>query len=360
MKRTDGMARREFLKLVAATGALSLPVFRHSEVLGANWPTKPIRMTVQYAVGGGTDIFCRGFAHAMEEPLGGTIEVGNMPGSVGAIATDFVLKKPADGYSWLAASNFSKFLRPMGYHKSVPYKDWQWFAVAISYMGWAVKPESPFKTMADVIDASKKKPVTMSHSGVGGIWHEGDGLLARAAGVKFNYVPYKGGAPAVLAALQGEVDVASCGMHEQIEFLRTGKMRNLAIFLDEPMTVDGITFQPITKYVPQAKPFTPFTADATIGLRRETPLEILKAVHKAYLIAAKNPRFAEVLKKNVGSPQVLTPLESDKRAAFKECVTATIFEELGIAKMKRTDLGLPSPEEFEKWWPPKDYKPRLT
>ena len=70
---------------------------------------------------------------------------------------------------------------------------------AAPIMAWAVKPESPFKTFQDVLDAAKKKPLTMSHSGIGGIWHEGDGIMAKAAGVKFNYIPYKGGAPAVLA-----------------------------------------------------------------------------------------------------------------------------------------------------------------
>ncbi len=79
-------------------------------VFGAQWPAKPIRLTIRYAVGGGVDIFCRGFLHAMEEPLRASIESGNMPGSVGAIATDFVLKKPADGYSWLGAGNYNKFI----------------------------------------------------------------------------------------------------------------------------------------------------------------------------------------------------------------------------------------------------------
>ena len=72
-------------------------------------------------------------------------------------------------------------------------KDWQFFPVSGTYMGWGVKPDSPFKTFQDVLDATKKRPVTMSHSGVGGIWHEGDGILAKAAGVQFNYIPYKGG-----------------------------------------------------------------------------------------------------------------------------------------------------------------------
>lgn len=360
MKRTGGMDRREFLKFVGMAGALSLPVFRPSMVFGAQWPTKTIRLTIQYAVGGGTDIFCRGFANAMQEPLHASIEAGNMPGSVGAIAADFVVKKPADGYSWIGASNFNKFLRPMGYHKGVPWKDWQWFPVCGAYMGWAVKTDSPFKTFQDVLDATKKRPVTMSHSGVGGIWHEGDGLMAKAAGVKFNYIPYQGGAPAALAALQGEVEVASCGIHEQIEFLRVGKLRNLAVFENEPLTVEGMTFEPITKYVPQAQSYTPFGGDVTLGVRRDTPLEILQAIYKAYLKAYENPRYEEILKQSIGYKLILKPLESDKRAAFKECSTAAIFYELGVTKINPSELGLPKPEDFEKWWPPKDYRPRLT
>ncbi len=360
MQRTRGIDRREFLKFVGAAGALSLPVFPHSMGFAAQWPAKPIRLSIGYAVGGGTDVFCRGFVQAMEGPLRATIEAGNMPGSVAAIATDFVLKKPADGYSWVGTSNFNKFLRPMGYHKGVPWKDWQWFPVAGTYMGWGVKPDSPFKTFHDVLEATKKRPVTVSHSGVGGIWHEGDGILAKAAGVQFSYIPYKGGAPAVLAALQGEVEVASCGVHEQVEFLRAGKLRNLAVFENEPMTVEGMTFDPITKYVPEVKPYTPFSGDITIGVRRDTPVEILKAIYQAYLKAYESPRYAEILKQNVGYKVISNPLESDKKAAFRECVTASIFKELGIAKIDPSELGLPKPEEFEKWWPPKDYKPRLT
>ena len=72
------------------------------------------------------------------------------------------------------------------------------------------------------------------------------------------------------------------------------------------------------------------------------------------------PKFQEVLKQNVGYKVVLTPVEADKMAAYKECVTAWTFKELGIAKVDPAEIGIPKPEEFDKWWPPKDYKPRLT
>ena len=89
-------------------------------------------------------------------------------------------------------------------------------------------------------------------------------------------------------------------------------------------------------------------------------MEILKAIYQAYQKAIDNPRYAEILKQNIGFRQVFNPQESDKMAAFKECVTASIFKELGISKIAPSELGLPRPEEFEKWWPPKDYKPTFT
>jgi tripartite-type tricarboxylate transporter receptor subunit TctC len=359
MEKQEGMDRREFLKFLGMTGAFSLPLLNSSLVFGADWPTKPIKLSIGYAIGGGSDVFTRAFVQGMEGPLKTTIEAGNMPGSVAAIATDFVMKKPADGYAWLGTTNFNKFLRPMGYHKSIPWKDWFWFMLGGTYQAWAVKPDSPFKTFQDVLDATKKKPVTMSHSGIGGIWHEGDAILANAAGVKFNYVPYKGGAPAVLAGLQGEVDVVSSGLHEQIEFLRVGKLRNLAVFDDKPMTIEGMTFEPVAKYVPKAKAYTPFGGDITMGIRRDTPLEIVKTMHQAFLKAYDNPQYDTVLKQNVGFKVMLSPSETDKLAAFRESVTAWTFKELGIAKVDPATLGIPRPEEFDKWWPPKDYEPKL-
>ena len=119
-------------------------------------------------------------------------------------------------------------------------------------------------------------------------------------------------------------------------------------------------FEPVTKYIPSLKPHAPFGGDITMALRRDTPLDILKAVQQAYVKAYESPKYDAVLQQNVGYKVVLTPTESDKMSAFKECVTAWTFKDLGIAKNDPTELGIPKPEEFEKWWPPKDYQPRLT
>jgi hypothetical protein len=107
------------------------------------------------------------------------------------------------------------------------------------------------------------------------------------------------------------------------------------------MTLEGMNFEPVTKYVPSLKPHCPFGGDITMAVRRDTPLEILKAVQQAYVKAYENPKYDAVLKQNVGYKVVLSPTESDKMAAFKECVTAWTFKDLGIAKNDPAELGIP-------------------
>jgi len=359
MNSKRNLNKRGVLRSFCAAGIVVMLTLWSSLALGADWPTKPIKLTIGYAIGGGTDVFNRAFAQSIEGPLKATIEASNMAGSVAAVATEFVLKRPNDGYAWLGTSNYNKFLRPMGYHKGLPWQDWQWFMLGSTYLGWAVKPDSPLKTFQDLLDTAKKRPITMSHSGIGGIWHEGDGIMAKAAGIKVNYIPYKGGAPATMAALQGEVDVVSSGMHEQIEFLKAGKLRNLAVFVDKPMTIEGVQYEPVTKYVPALKPYVPFGGDITMGVRRDTPVDILQKIQQAYQKAMEDPKYDAILKQNVGYKVVLTPAEADRMSAFKESVTAWTFKDLGIAKVDPQTLGIPKPEDFDKWWPPKDYVPRL-
>lgn len=357
MKTDCALKRRTFLKALGM-GALSLPFAGVlNPAAAADWPSKPIRLVIGYGAGGGTDIFNRSLVQGMEGPLKATINATNMPGSVAAVATNYVYTKPADGYLWLGTSNFNKFLRVMNYHKSNPWKDWVWFPGAGTTQGWAVKPDSPLKTFQDLLDLAKKGSASLSTSGVGGIWHEGDAIMANAAGVKFNYVPYKGGAPATMACLQGEVTAVGSGMHEQVEFIKTGKLRNLAVFSDQSMVVGGVTCEPVTKYVPALKEYAPFGGDITMALRKDTPIEILKAVNQAFLKGINDPKFEAILEKKIAYKMKMTPAQAAKMAAKKESVTAWTFKELGIAKADPKDFGIPRPEEFEAWWPPKDYEP---
>lgn len=361
-------SRRNFLAGVGALGAAaSLPLVWAPPSRAAAWPERPITLTIMYAAGGGTDVGLRAISAEMAKVTKWDINVINKPGSVGAIATAFVLDKPADGYWWLGAANYNKFVRVMGHSDSKAWMDWQYMQAANSLASWSVKPDSPFKSFGDVVAAARKNPgkLTISTSGTGGIWHELAAIIAQAAGVTLKYVPYKGGKPATLAGLQGEVDIAGGGVHEHIEFIKAGKLRCLQQTGAQDIVVPGgPTLPTIGNFLPKLKPMLPVGGNYNIAVRRNTPLPVLKEIEKAFVAAVKSPAFAEVAKQRYFDIDIRTGAEADRRAAQLETLTAATFakvqDQIGKKVKTAAELGLPTPERFDKWWPPKGYKPRMA
>src|SRR3989304_3557774 len=154
----------------AATSTLLLPL----KAL-AQWPERTIFMVVGYAAGGGPEIIRGGIPKPMERLLRRSINVTNREGSVAALATDFIWKRPVDGHWWLGTSNYNKFLRVQGLHQTTPWKDWQFYKIASTIAAWAVKPDSPYRTFADVIEAARRRPGQGkgSNSGSGGLMDAG-------------------------------------------------------------------------------------------------------------------------------------------------------------------------------------------
>lgn len=361
--------RRQFLTGVGALGAAaSLPLFLASGITrAAKWPERPITLVVMYAAGGGTDVGLRAISGEMAKMTNWDINVINKPGSVGALATSFVLEKPADGHWWLGAANYNKFVRVMGHSESKPWEDWQYMQAANSLASWSVRPDSQFKTFPDVVAYAKKNPgkLSISTSGTGGIWHELAAIIAQGAGIKLRYVPYKGGKPATLAGLQGEVDIAGGGVHEHIEFIKAGQLRCLQqTGKDDIVVPGGPTLPSIAKFLPQLKPTLPVGGNYNIALRRSVPVEILKEIEKAFVAAVKSPAFAEVAKQRYFDIDIRTGEAADRRAAQLETLTAHTFaqvkEQIGKQIKTAAELGLPTPDQFDKWWPPKGYKPRMA
>lgn len=355
---------RTFMKVAFFMTIPAFMIFAMAAQVDAKWPEKPITVVIQYKAGGGTDTLTRAYTKAMEKSLGVTINAVNRPGAIGALAMDYVYAKPANGYCWLGASQFSKPLRVYGHTKLSPWKDWQYYKCASGLQAWAVRPDSPFKTFADLIDACHKNPgkYTMSNSGLGGIWNEGNELLIKESKIKVRQIPYKGGAPSVLACLQGEVDVASSGLHEQIEFIRAGKLRNLAVFVKEPIKLKGgQILRPITDFVPGAAKYAPFGSEYTLGVRRESPVDALDKIKDAFIAGVNSPKFEALLKKKFFFKAFALGEDADRMAALRESVTAWLLWDLKIegVKINPEDLGIPRPEDFDAWWPPKGYKPRI-
>lgn len=332
----------------------------------AEWPRRPITLVIQYSEGGGTDTIIRAMGRALEKRLGVSIRAVNQPGAGGALATDAVSQKPKDGYWLLGGAEYNKFFRVLGYAENAPWMDWQFFKVGTSIPAWAVSPDSRFKTLGEVVEAGRQKPGTIriANAGIGTIWHEATIVaLERGTEAKFVHVPYDSGAAAALAILQGEADVVATGVHEQVEYLRTGKVRNLGVFRTEPLQIDGVAepLRPVTEALPKAADLGLIHGVYGIAISREAPPEVIKTLNDAIKEATTDPIFTDVLKQRVMFPEFKGGEEADREAALFESVTSWLYFDSKMEGLKASpaDLGIPRPEDFASYWPPKDYKPAI-
>lgn len=359
------MKRRTFVAgAAAATAATTLAI--NPRDAKAAFPDQTITVVVMYSAGGGTDTMIRVLMDEMKKNTGWDINVINKPGAVGGVATNFLLDKPADGYWWLGAANYNKFVRVMGHTTSKAWEDWQYFQGGNSLGAWSVKPDSPFKTFDDVVKAAKANPgkISISTSGTGGLWQELALIVGNQAGIELKYVPYKGGKPATLAGLQGEVDIAGGGVHEHIDFVRAGKLRMLQQTGTKDIVVDGVgTLPSVGNFIPKIKSLLPLSGIYNLAVKRDTPIEVLKEIEKAWIAACDGEKFKQVVKSKHFEIDVRTGEAADRRAAQVETVTAWTFwanqDKIGQKVVNPEELGLPKPEDFDSWWPPEGYKPRI-
>lgn len=362
-----GLNRRKFIAGAGAVGVVAAtPTFFTKNVRAANWPERPITAVVMYGAGGGTDTIIRTITGEMAKIAGWEINVINKPGAVGGIATRFVQNKSDDGYTWLGAANYNKFVRIMGHSDSKAWEDWQYFQAANSLASWSVRADSPYKTFEDVVAAAKANPgkISISTSGTGGLWQELALIVSEAAGIQLKYVPYKGGKKATLAGLQGEVDIAGGGVHEHVELLKAGKLRNLQQTGPSDITIDGVgTLRSVGNMLPSLKPLLPLSGIYNIALKRNTPLDVLEKIKPVFAEAVKSEKFQGILKSKHFQEDIRYGADADRRAAQVESVTAKTFwntkDQIGKKVKSPDELGLPDPDNFDKWWPPQGYKPRM-
>lgn len=331
-----------------------MPVF-------GQWPERPITMVVMYGAGGGTDVVLRSLVAEMAAVTDWRINVINRPGAAGSVATKFVLNRPNDGYTLLGSSSFGKFARISGDGESRSWSDWYYMQAATNLASWAVRPDSPFKTFADVVAAAKANPgdITISTSGTGGLWHEMAASVALAADIELKFVPYNSGQTATLAGLNGEVDIAGGGVHEHMQFVDSGQLVSLQqTSISDIVTSRGNVMPTIVNYLPEIKNLLPPNGTYDIGIRRDTPLEIIRDVQRAFLTAVNSENFRKIIAERNFVIDVLVGEQADRRAALLEVVSADMFGTLGIPGAKNADqLGLPTPEAFDQWWPPAGYEP---
>jgi len=279
--------RRRFLHLAA--GAAALPAASRV-AWPQSYPARPVRIIVGFPAAGTTDIAARIIGQWLSERLGQQFIIENRPGAGGNIGAEAAVRAPADGYTLLMAGtpnainatlyeklNFN-FIRDI-----VPVAGVMRFPLVID-----VNPSVPVKTVPEFIAYAKANPgkLNMGSGGVGSPQHLAGELFKMTTAVNLVHVPYRGGAPAVSDLLGGQLHVIFDALPESIEYIRTGKLRTLA--------VTTATRSAVLPDVPTISEFVAGYEAAgwqMLGAPKNTPIEIVTKLNKEINAGLADPRI---------------------------------------------------------------------
>ena len=279
------LSRRTFVNMAA--GAAALPAA--SRIARAQaYPTRPVRIIVGYAAAGGTDITARLIGRWLSERLGQQFIVENRPGANSNVATEAVVRAPADGYTLLMVSaacainatlydklnfNFIRDITPVAAIISLPNV-------------MEVNPSFPARSVPEFIAYAKANPgkVNFASGGNGTGQHVSGELFKMMTGVNMVHVPYRGGAPAVTDLLGGQVQVYFGVLSASIEYIKSGKLRALA--------VTTAMRSPALPDVPVVADFVPgFEASDWFGIvaPKNTPAEVVNKLNREINASLADP-----------------------------------------------------------------------
>jgi len=280
------LPRRNFLHLAGGAAALpALPRIARAQ----SYPSRPVRIVVGFAAGGGTDIVARLIGQWLSERLGQPFLIENRTGAGGSIATEAVVRAPPDGHTLLmvgtpnvvSAALYDKlnfdFIRDIAPVASI--------AQSPHFM--VVNPSFPAKTVPQFIAYAKANPgkISMATGGVGSGNHLAGELFKMMAGVNILHVPYRGGAPALTDLLGGQVQVLF-GDISSIEYIKAGKLR--------PLAVTTATRSEVLPEIPTVGDFVPGYEESSffgVGAPRNTPGEIIQRLNKETKASLADPKL---------------------------------------------------------------------
>ena len=320
------LPRRQFLHLAAGAAALpALPRIAKAQT----YPTQPVHWIVGYTPGGGNDIFARLMGQWLQERLGRPFVIENRPGAGSNIATEAVVNSRADGYMILLANfanasnaslyanlkfNFIRDIAPVAGIVRVP-----------NIM--LVNQSLPVKTIPEFIAYAKANPgkISMASAGIGSTGHLAGELMKMMAGVDFVHVPYRGNAPALTDLLSGQVQILFASLPSSIEYVRTGKLRGLAV-TSAMRAATAPDLPAITEFVAGYE----VSSWYGIGAPRNTPANIVDILNKAVNAGLADPRLKKQLDDQGGIEMAGTPSDFGNLIADETEKWAKVIKFAGI------------------------------
>jgi len=294
-----------------------------------DYPSRPVRWIVGFAPGGGNDIIARLMGQWLSERLGQPFVIENRPGAGTNIATEVVVNAPPDGYTLLLAGipnafnaslfgklnfNFIRDIAPVAGIMRVPEV-------------MVVNPSVPANTVLEFIAYAKANPgkVNMASAGTGGGSHLAGELFKTMAGVNLVHVPYRSNGPALVALLGGQAEVLFPSLSSSIEYIRTGKLRGLAV--TSAMRSEAIPELPtVGEFVSGYE----ISAWYGVGAPKGTPTEVIDKLNREINAILVDPKAKAQLADLGGTALVGTPADFGKLIADETEKWTKVIRSLNI------------------------------
>ena len=291
---------------VASLAMFAAAIAPHAGAAEQTYPVRPIRLIVPQAPGGSNDILARYFGAKLAERVGHQVVVDNRPGAEGMIGTDMVAKSNPDGYTMLMTSTAFTMNPAVVKMPYDPIKDFDWATMLGSGpVLITVGASLPAKTLQELVTLAKSKPNYITMASAGGFMHFVSAMFKSHAGFDGVIALYKGGAPALIDVVSGQAHVAIATIPTGGAFVRSGKIRALAIAADKRSA---------------AFPDVPTTAEAGMpgyqasiwwawGLRAGTPQPVLERLNAEIAAIQKLPETQKRLALDGAEIAMRTPAE---------------------------------------------------
>jgi tripartite-type tricarboxylate transporter receptor subunit TctC len=273
--------RRIIVGLAMALGAVA-------PALGQQFPTKEVSIIIPYAPGGATDLVFRALANSSQKYLGRAIVVVNRPGGGGTVGVVEAQRAKPDGYTLVTAITPLTIL-PHQVKTTFTYQDFEPILnVVQDPVMFQVQAQAPWKTLQEFLDYARKNPgvITVGNSGAGGGVHLIALAFEKAAGVKFNHIPFAGGGPSVTALLGGHINAVSVSPPEGIPQVKAGKLRIIALFSERRMS----DFADVPTVREQGVDFA-LGQWRGLAAPKGTPPEAIRILHDAFKKGMEDPAF---------------------------------------------------------------------
>ncbi len=254
----------------------------------ADFPAKEVQIIIPWAAGGATDLIFRALAAVSGKYLGKAVVVVNKPGGGSTVGYTAAAQSPPDGYTIVSAVT-PLTITPHQVQASYTYKNFEPILNVVSDPSmFLIRSDAPWKSLKEFLDYAKKNPgmITVGNAGAGGGVHLVAVCFEKAAGVKFNHIPFSGGGPSVVAAMGGHINAISVSPPEGVEQIKAGKLKIIALFAEKRLEM-----------FPQVPTVKEQGIDFIMGMWRGlaapkgTPPDIIKKLHDTFKKGMDDPVF---------------------------------------------------------------------